>query len=273
MKKILAIAIVAIMMLQASVIFAADTQTIAYKFKPELDGVINEGEYEPQSTFVCDYENVLAQGVFLNDYNANTMPKDEKYEVSYAWDNDNLYLAVSVVDKTPVPAKCWDLTGTNGGTGRSDGIQLNTFVNKDFGKWFMFTVAQDGTVYTCGIYNQFSELDERQNFTSLIPGKGAWNENGYCFEVAIPWALITLGRTDVSMSDSEKEWYNTYVKTPWDEAGIKIKEGTKMAFTIAAQNVDAAGNRGRYTNDVFHNNLLLSIIATICSFNLSVSHK
>ncbi len=171
----------------------ADFEMVAQYGTPVVDGVISEGEYSPESTYVMNAETASA---WVGEVGTSSVTWH------FAWDEGGLYYAGTINDTTP---------SYRGADGYWVGIDcLEIAVNpahaipandSNEGIFFSFGATKSGKVV--GWRHNYLDGLVSEEITGAAKGhkKGT---DGYTIEVYIPWKLVMMdtdctigGKTDL----------------------------------------------------------------------------
>ena len=217
MKKILT-GILTTALLAASLLTGVSAAPKAAEFKapkltkaPTFDGVISDGEYGSGDAIKLT-DSRLEPTAWVS---GQTIDPDLDVQYRFAWDDSNLYMAVTVKgDKSPSQtadeSAAW--------FGKADCVQL--FINPEY------KVAGASPIcFTIGLAEGKnpvvwrSKLGDGVIVTNDCKGFSSKYDNGYTMEIALPWKTILIDTDKVTTSDT------------------KIAEGTKLGLTLVYADV------------------------------------
>ena len=217
MKKILT-GILTTALLAASLLTGVSAAPKAAEFKapkltkaPTFDGVISDGEYGTGDVIKLT-DSRLEPTAWVD---GQTIAPDLDVEYRFAWDDSNLYMAVTVKgDKSPSQtadeSAAW--------FGKADCVQL--FINPEY------KVAGASPIcFTIGLAEGKnpvvwrSKLGDGVIVTNDCKGFSSKYDNGYTMELALPWKTILIDTDKITTSDT------------------KIAEGTQLGLTLVYADV------------------------------------
>lgn len=217
MKKIIALLTTAL--IGASLIVPTSAAQKAAEFKaskltssPKFDGVISENEYG-SGDFISLTDSRLNTQTWVSGH---TIDPDLDVKYKFAWDDENLYMAVTVKgDKSA--SQVADETAA--WFGKADCIQV--FINPEYKISDVSPVC-----FTIGFAENKmptvwrSKLGDGVIVTSECEGYSTkYADSGYVMEVAIPWSTVLIDTATITTSDT------------------KIAEGTNFGLALVYADV------------------------------------
>lgn len=177
LKKMAFFVVLLFIVVQLSFAFSAAEITV-FKSKPVLDGVLSENEWPAEGKYVLNKAAVDAyDGLW-----SGTMTDDMSATYYFTWDENGLYAAADIKDKSLVYAKSWDVHGNDDGPA-ADGFQINLFAHT-LARWVTIGSYEDGKLAPRTHYGDVADLD------GIVTGKAIRNENSFVIECFIPWTAL-----------------------------------------------------------------------------------
>ena len=217
MKKILT-SILTTTLIAASLLTQVSAAPKAAEFKaskltkaPTFDGVISDGEYGTSDAIKLT-DSRLEPTAWVG---GQSIDPDLDVQYRFAWDDSNLYMAVTVKgDKSPSQSADENAAWF----GKADCVQL--FINPEYK-----VSGASPVCFTIGLAEGKtpvvwrSKLGDGVIVTGECKGFSSKYDNGYVMEIAIPWKTILIDTDKITTSDT------------------KIAEGAKLGLSLVYADV------------------------------------
>jgi len=181
-KTLLALSVAALMTLSVSA-FEPIGDVAAAALTPTIDGTVKADEWAGATKTVLNGSNMASW--------SGEIAEDFSVDLYTAWDDTNLYVAGVVTDSTLTPSA----TGDYGGDAFQISLSVGQLVDANTkGAFYSFGFSDGGTndvvVQECPAGGSISQAV-----------KNTTGDNGWSFEVALPWARLASDAKDLSGSD------------------------------------------------------------------------
>ena len=188
----------------------ADFEMVAQYGTPVVDGVISEGEYSPESTYVMNAETASA---WVGEVGASCVTW------YFAWDEGGLYYAGTINDTTPsyrgedgywVGIDCLEIA-----VNPAHAIPAN---DSNEGIFFSFGATKSGKVV--GWRHNYLDGLVSEEITGAAKGHKKGSDS-YTIEVYIPWELVMMD-TDCTIGGKTDLHIDTTVFVPENGAVLGV---------------------------------------------------
>lgn len=253
MKKILT-SILTAALIAASLLTQVSAAPKAAEFKaskltkvPTFDGVISDGEYGIGDAIKLT-DSRLEPTAWVSGH---SIDPDLDVQYKFAWDDSNLYMAVTVKgDKSPSQSADENAAWF----GKADCIQV--FVNPEY------KVAGASPVcFTIGFSEGKTPVVWRSKLgmgvivTGECKGFSSKYDNGYTMEIAIPWKTILIDTDKITTSDT------------------KISEGTKLGLSLVYADVGGTASYVKTDGNKWNGDELGSAMLTLSAAVKTTTEK
>lgn len=234
MKKILtgavAVSVLAALAVSSSALYTERQEVTVYRNTPTIDGVINQGEWDFENAIDMNADNCFA---WAGEFTCPVF-------FYYSWDDSGLYCAAQATD----PDLC--LAPAGGNPYAMDAFQIALDPGGLIGDgqggggmFFSIGLMEDGTLGA--VYHPYGQGGGDQfDYT----GAGRTTDNGWEFEILIPWSSIEI------LADDGFEWHHgdgTFSNAKICYLDRNDGGAETNAYTVALEGTDAGMDTTAYS--------------------------
>lgn len=154
---------------------------------PTIDGTIDSAEWANATKTVLDASNMTDEG-----WTDSGIPEGDSIEFYSMWDENNFYLAGKVSDATPTTSGEKDYVG--------DAVQLSMSLDNAFNDGFERAIYYSWGHNDTGVVNVVINESQYNDGTMDAVGKTVATDDGWTFEIALPWDQLKKHAEDKSQS-------------------------------------------------------------------------